>query len=124
MEYKSSVKLVDPYHTSKDCSRCGYTNKDLKGERFGCVNDQCSLVIDRQFNSGINVYLDMEGLSQDTKWFDQNILRGFTQIGAECTDSTVKAERSATARKENNELARSLYDLMKPQFYTVKSKHK
>lgn len=116
MEYKSSIKLVDPYHTSKDCSRCGWTNKDLKGEKFECVNPRCGLVIDRQFNSGINVYLKMEGLSQGIKWFDQNVLRGFTQTGAECADGT--------ARKETNELVRSLHDLMKPQFYEVANSEK
>ena len=107
MEYKSSIELVDPYHTSKDCSRCGWTNKDLKGEKFECK--KCGLVIDRQINAAINIYLRMEGLSQDgsskQKWFDENILREFTQTGAE--------------RKETNELVRSLYDLMKPQFYII-----
>ena len=111
MEYKSDIELVNPYHTSKDCSRCGCTNKDLKGDKFECVNEDCGLVIDRQFNSGINVYLKMEGLSQkignQIKWFDENVLSGFAQTGAE--------------RKETNELVRSLYDLMKPQFYGVKN---
>ncbi len=32
--YKSTVDLVDPYHTSKGCSRCGCVNKDLKGENI------------------------------------------------------------------------------------------
>lgn len=64
MDYKSSIELVDPFHTSKDCSRCGWTNKDLKGEKFECMN--CDLVIDRQLNAAINIYLKMEGLSQDS----------------------------------------------------------
>ena len=127
MEYKSSVKLVNPYHTSKDCSRCGCTNKDLKGERFECVNNDCGLVIDRQFNSGVNVYLEMEGLSQNIGWFDENVsnkLRGFTQTEAECVygNGNVRTECMDTARKDVNELVRHLYDLMKPQFYEVKSK--
>ncbi len=104
MEYKSEVKYVDPYHTSKDCSRCGCTNKDLKGEKFECVDPKCGLKIDRQFNSGINIYLDMEGLAPNIQWFDQNVMkREFTQTGAE--------------KKETNELTRSLYDLMKPQLF-------
>ncbi len=36
MDYKSSVKFVDPYHTSKECSRCGWVFKDLKGDIFEC----------------------------------------------------------------------------------------
>jgi putative transposase len=74
MLYKSSVELVDPYHTSKDCSRCGCVNKDLNGVIFRCVNNE-------------------------------NIVKGFTQTGAEW--------------KETDELVRSIYDMMKPQFYGV-----
>lgn len=101
--YKSSVELVDPYHTSKDCSRCGCINKDLNGVIFRCVNKDCGLKINRQHNAAINIYLKMEGLSHDTGWFDEHIVSGFTQTGAEL--------------KETNELVRSLYDTVKPQFY-------
>lgn len=122
MDYKSTIELIDPYHTSKECSRCGWTNKDLKGEIFECKQQhnavkKCGLVIDRQINAAINVYLRMEGLAQSVQWFDKNICntmkREFTQTGAE--------------KKDVNELARHLYDLMKPQFYTVENsylKHK
>ena len=129
MEYKSDIELIDPYHTSKDCSRCGCVNKDLNGEKFVCKN--CGLEINRQPNAAINVYLKMEGLSQNTesrqKWFDENVLRGFTQTGAECV-TVGQNELVDTARKETNELVRSLnnsimlsYDLMKPQFYEVRN---
>ncbi len=101
--YKSSTELVDPYHTSKDCSRCGCTNKDLNRTIFQCVNKDCGLKINRQPNAAINIYLKMEGLSHDIGWFDENVVRGFTQTGAEL--------------KETDELVRSLYDTMKPQFY-------
>ncbi len=47
--YKSIAELFDPYHTSKDCSRCGWVNKDLRGEKFECKN--CGLIIDRQMNA-------------------------------------------------------------------------
>ena len=151
-EYKAdSIEYVDPYHTSKDCSRCGCTNKDLKGEKFECVNKDCGLVINRQPNAAISIYLkepkdgtknnstdklNMEGLSQDTKsrqkWFDESVLRGFTQTGAECDygkdiygkDIYGKDVSMVTARKEADELVRSLYDLMKPQFHVVKSRPK
>lgn len=103
--YKSSVELVDPYHTSKDCSRCGCVNKDLNGTIFRCVNKDCGLKINRQPNAAINIYLKMEGLSHDIGWFDENVVSGFTQTGAKW--------------KETDELVRSLYDTMKPQFYGV-----
>ena len=127
MEYKSDIELINPYHTSKDCSRCGCTNKDLKGEKFVCVNKNCGLTIDRQPNAAINVYVKMEGLSQDVesrqKWFDENVLREFAQTGVECvTGGKNIAQLVDTARNETNELVRSLYDLMKSQFYEVKSR--
>lgn len=117
MEYKSSIEIVDPENTSKECSRCGCVNKDLKGERFECINKGCGLVINRQANAAINIYLRMEGLSQNVGWFDHNVMKSeFIQTGAECINSTI-----GTARKETDELVRSLYDLMKPQFYMVKT---
>ena len=120
MEYKSSISLEDPYHTSKDCSRCGCTNKDLNGEKFVCINKNCGLVIDRQLNAAINLYLKMEGLSHNIGWFDENVLRGFTQTGAECV-TVGHNELVDTARNDVNELVRHLYDLMKPQFYEVRN---
>jgi putative transposase len=101
--YKSSVGLYDPYHTSKECSRCGCINKDLNGVIFRCTDKDCGLKINRQSNAAINIYLKMEGLSHDIGWFDENVVSGFTQTGAEL--------------KGTNELVRSLYDTMKPQFY-------
>ncbi|MCZ7362647.1 MAG: hypothetical protein O8C58_04855 [Candidatus Methanoperedens sp.] len=59
--------------------------------------------INRQHNAAINIYLRMEGLPHDIGWFDENAVSGFTQTGAEL--------------KETNELVRSLYDTVKPQFY-------
>lgn len=114
MEYKSDIEFVNHENTSKECSRCGCINKDLKGERFECINNDCGLVINRQPNAAINIYLRMEGLSQDISsrqsridWFDGNVLGEFTQTGAE--------------RKDADELVRHLYDMMKPQFYGVKN---
>ena len=99
--YKSTVELVDPHHTSKDCSRCGCVNRDLKGEKFECK--RCGLTIDRQLNASVNIYLKMEGLPHDRGWFDENVVGGFTQTGAEW--------------KAADELARLLYDMMKPQLF-------
>jgi len=99
--YKSRVELVDPYHTSKECSRCGCVNKDLNGVRFECMN--CGLTIDRQLNAAVNIYLKMEGLPHSIRWFDEDVMSRFTQTGAEW--------------KGSNELVRNLYDTMKPQFF-------
>ncbi len=94
MERKADkgIEFVDPYHTSKDC---------LNGVKFVCVNNDCGLVIDRQFNAAINVFVkdepNMEGLSQDSslrqKWFDETILTEFTQTGAECDYGKVLVAR-------------------------------
>jgi putative transposase len=104
VEYKSYANFVLPYYTSKQCSRCGWLRKDLKGTLFEC--GKCSLRIDRQLNAAINVYLRMEGLPHDKLWFDQQVtpvvVGGFTQTGAKW--------------KEIDELARSPHDTMKPKF--------
>lgn len=49
--------------------------------------------------------------SDRIEWFDENVLSEFIQTGAGI----------GIARKEIDELVRSLYDLMKPQFYIVGS---
>jgi putative transposase len=99
--YKAENIMVDPYHTSKKCSRCGWINKDLKGAIFECK--KCGLRIDRQLNAAINIYLKMGGLPQTIRWFDAKVLGRFTSTGVK--------------RKDSNELARSLYDVMRPQLY-------
>ncbi|MEM3809494.1 MAG: zinc ribbon domain-containing protein, partial [Thermoproteota archaeon] len=59
VEYKSAWNgyatiYVKAKGTSKTCSRCGYYNKDLRGEVFKCP--KCGLVIDRQKNASINIW--------------------------------------------------------------------
>ncbi|MEM3806810.1 MAG: transposase [Thermoproteota archaeon] len=59
VDYKSAWNgyatiFVKAYGTSKTCSRCGYYNKDLRGEVFECP--KCGLVIDRQENASINIW--------------------------------------------------------------------
>jgi len=99
--YKAENVIVNPYHTSKKCSRCGWINKDLKGDIFECR--KCGLKIDRQLNAAINIYLKMGGLPHTLRWFDEKVMGRFTSTGVK--------------RKDSNELARSLYDVMRPQFY-------
>jgi len=63
MGYKSRIKTLNPYNSTKRCSRCGMVNAP-KG--------------------AINLYLQMEGLSPSPRLFDEliNAWRGFTLTGA------------------------------------------
>ncbi len=69
VERRGVVKKVDPYLTSKTFSRCGFIVKDLKGQVFSCLN--CGLVIDRQKNACVNIYLKMKGFSHSYKWWER-----------------------------------------------------
>jgi len=71
IENRAIVKYVDPYLTSKTCSRCGFVVKDLRGQVFVCPN--CSLVIDRQKNASINIYLKMRGFSHSYEWWERTV---------------------------------------------------
>jgi putative transposase len=116
---------VPPQHTSDTCSRCGWENKDLRGSAvFRCGS--CGLTMDRQLNAAINLYmrlkfgyterweggkkhveLRMEGVPRQREWWDGNVLPslvgGYLLTGAE--------------RRGPDELARGLYDAVKPKLY-------
>ncbi|WXG43557.1 MAG: zinc ribbon domain-containing protein [Promethearchaeati archaeon SRVP18_Atabeyarchaeia-1] len=99
---------VPQQFTSKTCSRCGWTNKDLRrgAAVFECGN--CGLRIDRQLNAAINLYLRMEGVPHEKERWDASILQslfvgGYVLTGAE--------------RRGADELVRRLYDAVKPQIY-------
>jgi transposase len=77
--YKSQVVILDPKNSTKRCSRCGMMNAP-KGALYIC---RCELRINRQLNTAINLYLQMEGLSQSPRLFEE-LMRGwggFTQTG-------------------------------------------
>jgi len=99
------VKVIEPAYSTRRCSRCGCTNIDLRGEVFEC--EACGLRIDRQLNAAINLYLRMEGVPHDKVRWDRNILPtlvgGYFLTGAE--------------RNGVDELARSLYDAVRPKLY-------
>jgi len=99
------VKVMEPAYSTRRCSKCGCTNIDLRGEVFECK--VCGLRIDRQLNAAINLYLRMEGVPHDKVWWDRNILPtlvgGYFLTGAE--------------RNGVDELARSLYDVVRPKLY-------
>jgi putative transposase len=111
-DWRGIRRLVDdsvelpPQHTSEKCSRCGCINKDLNGSKvFRCGG--CGLMIDRQLNAAINLYLEMEGVPHQMSWWDEHILPtlvgGYFLTGAEL--------------KASDELVRKLYDAVKPKLY-------
>ena len=54
-QYRRTVIRVNPAHTSKTCSVCGYINHDLKlsDRTYKCPS--CGAVIDRDYNASINI---------------------------------------------------------------------
>ena len=120
---EARVEELDPYSSSSFCSRCGWENKDLNGAVFECGG--CGLRINRQLNAAINLYmrmsfgyivkwvggrkrvqLRMEGASQK-EWWDTVVLPSL--VGG-CVLTGGK-------RSDPNELARFLYDAVKPKLY-------
>jgi len=81
------VREVDPRDTSKTCSRCGFKVKDLRGRVFRCP--RCGLVLDRQKNACVNIYLKMMGFPHNYDWWErivkpllnQELWLGVTLIG-------------------------------------------
>jgi hypothetical protein len=111
-DWRAIMRRVDgstelpPQHTSEGCSRCGCINKDLNRSKvFRCGS--CGLTIDRQLNAAINLYLKMEGVPHQMKWWDKHILPslvgGYSLTGAEL--------------KASDELVRGLYEAVKPKLY-------
>jgi len=69
IKQRTVVKEVGPKNTSRTSSRCGFKVKDLRGQVFKCP--KCGLVIDRQKNACINIYLKMRGLAHSKDWWDE-----------------------------------------------------
>ena len=55
LSYKVRIKKVDPRYTTRRCSRCGSLATIVEGGRVICRD--CGLVIDRQVNAAVNIYL-------------------------------------------------------------------
>uniref|UniRef100_A0A7J3V0G7 Transposase n=1 Tax=Candidatus Methanosuratincola petrocarbonis (ex Vanwonterghem et al. 2016) TaxID=1867261 RepID=A0A7J3V0G7_9CREN len=116
-DWRAIMRRVDgstelpPQHTSKGCSRCGCINRDLNGCMFRCGS--CGLTIDRQLNAAINLYLRMEGVPHQMKWWDKHILPslvgGYFLTGAEL--------------KAPYELVRGLYEAVKPKLLYAYDRH-
>jgi len=81
LAYKARVgEPLDPRNSTRRCSRCGGLNKAPKGAVFEC--GLCGLRADRQLNAAVNLYLQMEGLPHDPRWFDRAV-GGFALTGEE-----------------------------------------
>ena len=59
MSYKANIRLLNPYNSTKTCPRCGGRMKHRKGQVLEC--GKCRLIINRQLNASINLYLTMWG---------------------------------------------------------------
>jgi len=68
---RAVVEEVDPRDTSKTCSRCGFVVRDLRGRVFRCP--RCGLVVDRQKNACVNIYLKMRGFSHSREWWESAV---------------------------------------------------
>ena len=89
MSYKANIRLLNPYNSTKTCPRCGGRMKRRKGQVLEC--NKCKLVINRQLNASINLYLRMWGFPPSMKvWLEliEPILRrsGVTPKGDETDD--------------------------------------
>jgi len=72
MSYKASVRLLNPYNSTKTCPRCGGRMKHRKGQVLEC--GRCGLTINRQLNASINLYLRMWGFPASMKVWEEFIL--------------------------------------------------
>ena len=55
-KFNCNVKLINEYLTSKTCCKCKNIKNDLKAEKiYNC--SKCNLIIDRDINAAINIYL-------------------------------------------------------------------
>ena len=106
------VEEIPPQWTSKNCSRCGWKNQDLKGAKvFECL--RCGLRIDRQLNASIGIYERMEGVPYDKHRWDDEVLPilvgGYFKSGVESIAI--------------DELVRSLDEIVKPQVEYVYNRY-
>lgn len=55
---KNKLYIVDESYTSKTCGVCGTVNNKLGGlKTFKCVNNNCKIIIDRDYNGSRNILL-------------------------------------------------------------------
>lgn len=55
IKYKSNIKDINEYTTSKKCHNCQNIHKELGANKiYNC--DKCKIEIDRDINASINMY--------------------------------------------------------------------
>ena len=55
---KNKLYIVDESYTSKTCGLCGTINNNLGGlKTFKCINNDCKIIIDRDYNGSRNILL-------------------------------------------------------------------
>ena len=79
MSYKANVRLLDPRNSTKTCPRCGGRMKHRKGQVLECKS--CKLVINRQLNASINLYLRMRGFPPSMNVWKEKILPNLRRSG-------------------------------------------
>ena len=55
-KFNSNIKLINEYLISKTCCKCKNIKNDLKTEKIYNYS-KCNLIIDRDINAAINIYL-------------------------------------------------------------------
>jgi putative transposase len=79
MDYKTKIKLVNPYKTSSICPLCGGEVMKLQGGRVvRCRN--CGLTLDRQLCGAINIYLKMCGFPPSPSTFYRLVSRPLMRL--------------------------------------------
>jgi len=54
-KYKSNIKDINEYMTSKSCHNCHYIDNNLSSKKiYNCC--KCKIKIDRDINASINIY--------------------------------------------------------------------
>ena len=110
-------------------------NKDLNGAVFRC--QRCGVVIDRQLNAAINLYLKMEGLSPHPTTFFRSVVRPLLHSSRRWRRHPQEEKWSMKKRRRESvkvgsgftltgaewraadELARPPHDTVKPQLYVI-----
>jgi len=55
---KNKLYIVDESYTSKTCGVCGTVNNKLGSlKTFKCINNNCKIIIDRDYNGSRNILL-------------------------------------------------------------------
>ena len=53
--YDNELSIVPPHYTSKECSECGFVNKELSLDIRSWVCPSCNIIHDRDINAAINI---------------------------------------------------------------------